>query len=343
METKNYSAWKINSEDFYQFNSWADRLRFLVGFAILAPSANNTQPWRFKIENERLLIFPNWNRSFRVGDANHRQVYVSLGCALENILIAADFYGLNIRLELLPLGEGGPAAELVFSGGDGLPKRKENHLIFSIPKRSTNRHNYENKMPEGSFFTWVKSFTNLETRVDLVGEPVKRDALAEVVVEANVAAMDDARFRRELFPYIKSNYTRSGVGMPGFVLGMKPILSLVAGWLVKFFSPVRQNKEKDLFMLKNHTPVFAVISSKEDRPAAWLKVGQIFQRISLEAARHGLATGPYSAPIQFGKYYEEIQKILGVNLRPQFIFRVGYPQTKYLSHTPRLLPEEVIG
>lgn len=342
METKNYSAWKINLEDFYKFSSWPERLRFLVGLAVLAPSANNTQPWKFKIQENRLELWPEWSRSFQAADANHRQVYLSLGCALENLLVAADFYGLRFELAILPRGESGPAAEMIFPGGEISPKRKDHHLIFAIPERRTNRHAYESKMPEQSFLIWLKSFTNSELRVDAVVEPVRRDALAEVIVEANVAAMDDARFRRELAPYIKSNYTRSGVGMPGFVLGMKTVLSLVAGWLIKWLSPVRKNKEKDLFMLKNHTPVFVVVSSKEDGPPAWLKVGQVFERIALEAARHGLATGPYSSPIQFGKYYETVQKIVGANLRSQFIFRVGYPQTQYPEHTPRLLPEEVI-
>ncbi len=35
----------INEADFPRFGSPQDQLRFLLGYAVLAPSARNTQPW----------------------------------------------------------------------------------------------------------------------------------------------------------------------------------------------------------------------------------------------------------------------------------------------------------
>ena len=42
--------WDIKKEDFLHQGQLADKIRFVLGYAILAPSTHNSQPWLFKVK-----------------------------------------------------------------------------------------------------------------------------------------------------------------------------------------------------------------------------------------------------------------------------------------------------
>ena len=43
--------WKISEGDFPRSGDAEEKLRFLLNYAVLAPSGHNTQPWLFKVRN----------------------------------------------------------------------------------------------------------------------------------------------------------------------------------------------------------------------------------------------------------------------------------------------------
>lgn len=62
---------------------------FLVECAIKAPSGHNTQPWKFENIDTGIIIHPDFKRALPVVDPENYELYISLGCALENLLLAA--------------------------------------------------------------------------------------------------------------------------------------------------------------------------------------------------------------------------------------------------------------
>ena len=66
---------------------------FMVEQAIKAPSGHNTQPWLFKINEKSIEIHPNLTKSLSAVDPDNRELYISLGCATENLCIAASAKG----------------------------------------------------------------------------------------------------------------------------------------------------------------------------------------------------------------------------------------------------------
>ena len=74
------------------FAQEADYL-FMIAQAVKAPSGHNTQPWLFKIAEGEIDILPDFTKSLPVVDPNHRELFVSLGCAAENLCIAAAHKG----------------------------------------------------------------------------------------------------------------------------------------------------------------------------------------------------------------------------------------------------------
>ena len=69
--------------------------RELVRYATLAPSSHNTQCWKFRLGDERISILPDTSRRCPAVDPDDHHLYVSLGCAAENLVQAANASGLH--------------------------------------------------------------------------------------------------------------------------------------------------------------------------------------------------------------------------------------------------------
>ena len=65
----------------------------IASYASKAPSGHNTQPWKFHITDSTITVLPNLDVALPVVDRNNRELFISLGCATENLCIAAEAKG----------------------------------------------------------------------------------------------------------------------------------------------------------------------------------------------------------------------------------------------------------
>lgn len=337
----NYKAWTINHEDFYKFESRIERLGFLVGYAILAPSSHNSQPWKFRVNEEYIELVPEHTRWLPKSDARYRQLFLALGCALENIIIASDYYGLRPKLSFVEK-DGVFGARLDYKSADSLPRGPQSHLIFSIAKRCTCRAPFERRLPEKSLLELVKGFSDERMRIDFVVSPEDRKAMAELTRDALIEALDDPEFRLELSRHTKSNITKSKTGMPASGFGMPTAISLIAPFLVRSLNVYRINGSATIKLLAKDTPVIAVISSKNDGCEDWIRCGRMFERIALECQSRGIKTAPMAAAVEIGSYSRKLQDLLHTDFRPQVFFRMGYSKKEF-PHSPRIPACEIIS
>lgn len=111
----------------------------MLEYSVKAPSGHNTQPWKFKINDTNIEVYPNLDKELPLVDSNHRELYISLGCAVENICISANEFGYNHKTEILNQdGSSFIRIELKKS------EVTKNPLFSQIDKRQTNRSNYKN-------------------------------------------------------------------------------------------------------------------------------------------------------------------------------------------------------
>ena len=78
-------------------NAQNDDFIQLVTAATQAPSGHNSQPWLFEIGTNEITILPNFSRELPAVDPSHREFFMSLGCALENLCIKASSLGYQPR------------------------------------------------------------------------------------------------------------------------------------------------------------------------------------------------------------------------------------------------------
>ena len=74
------------------------QLKEIVRFSTMAPSGHNTQPWLFLIDDNRITVYPDYSKRLPVVDPDDHALFISLGCALENLIIAAKHLDTNRAL-----------------------------------------------------------------------------------------------------------------------------------------------------------------------------------------------------------------------------------------------------
>ena len=114
-------------------------LQDCIRFATLAPSGHNTQPWRFRVAAGRIEILPDFARRTPVVDPDDHHLFVGLGCAAENLALAAGAQRCPGTLSFNPADNG----SVVFASGDGpgaVPA-----LFAAIPGSRSARTEYDGR------------------------------------------------------------------------------------------------------------------------------------------------------------------------------------------------------
>ena len=123
----------------------------LVRSAILAANPFNTQPWLFRVGPSRINVYADSTRSTGKFDPFFRELRIGLGCAIENLMLAAPAHGYRATLTVAPGTLTSPAArparELVAQLALDAGSVQESELYRAIPHRHTNRYPYDPAVP----------------------------------------------------------------------------------------------------------------------------------------------------------------------------------------------------
>jgi hypothetical protein len=60
--------WAISEDGYPASTDARERLRFLLGYAVLAPSGHNTQPWLFRMRDQAVELYADRTRALPVVD-----------------------------------------------------------------------------------------------------------------------------------------------------------------------------------------------------------------------------------------------------------------------------------
>jgi hypothetical protein len=156
-----YAEDAVNLEKGPAFEPWTDwnkpqqGILALVRAAILAASPHNSQPWLFKIKENEIEVLADIMRNTGGIDPFLRELHISIGCALENICVAAPTAGYKTNVKfmggaLLP-HMGTVTPKHIATVGCIPASQPANPLYDMIPRRHTNRTPYELKAVPNSF------------------------------------------------------------------------------------------------------------------------------------------------------------------------------------------------
>jgi nitroreductase len=335
---KNYAAWEINPQEFFECVTDEERIRFLLRFALLAPSSHNSQPWQFRIESKKAFsINRDDSRALHYSDQKNRQLYISLGCAIQAVRIACDHYGLLVKISYTDTGAKMDIADL-----EKDDTKADSHVFEALHSRSVNRQPYESTVfPPSELVTNIQTmFPSLS--IVLVSDQKQKEKIANIVLEGIDLAMSNPQFRKELAQYLIPTSSTQSVGMPGNTLGIPFFMSYIAPMLMKLININKAEEGKNKTLLYAHTPAFIIITSHVDNKVAWMEAGRAYMQFALSAHVAGFTTHPMAAPIEAGDCPKQLSAILKTGDHPLFLLRVGKSLSMKSLHSPRLSLEKVM-
>lgn len=332
--------WAISASDYPERGSAREKLRFLLGYAILAPSGHNTQPWLFRISGDAVEVRADRTRALPVVDPDDRALIISCGAALETLRIAARRFGRRVAVEPLPDTEDEDLLARAWLEEGGRASENEKELFAAIPERRSNRRRFEPRdLPEALLDRLVA-----DARAEGVWlHPVRgedRAPLAELIAEGDRIQMADRGFRRELASWIHPNRSRGGDGMRGYGFGFGELMSHAGPVAIRSFDLGRGQAGRDRALAAG-SPLLAVLGTEVDEPAAWLAAGQALQRVLLRARAAGVWSSFLNQPIEVPELRVRLAELIGrAGGHPQLLVRFGYgPEVR---PQPRRPLEEVL-
>jgi hypothetical protein len=328
----------------------------LVRAAILAANPHNSQPWLFCVSQSRIDLFADPSRNLGAVDPYLRQMYVGLGCTLENLLLAAQANGYAYQLTLLPKASDSTHAARV----DLLPSQvRVSDLYDAIPQRHTNRAPYDtSRQVSAATLSAMRSLGN-----DLPNATIfwftsdeARRRVGNLIVRATEAIIADKEQTGETAKWIRLSWQdvqryRDGITLDA--MGIPTSLRAIA----KILPPSSPEQNDQIWLQTTRdkqvatAAAFGIIAIRDiHNKAQRIQGGRLWQRMHLWATSQGLALQPLdqiseraeretslgSEP-KFGKALEEL--IGEPSWQALLLFRVGYPTLEALASPRRALAD----
>jgi nitroreductase len=332
--------WSVSEEHYAQRGGPEEKLRFMLNYAVLAPSGHNTQPWLFRVKDDKVELHADRTRALPVVDPEDRALTISCGAALYHLRLVARHFGYTDEVEVFPNTEDPDLLAEVHLGAPYEATAEEHELFRDITKRRTNRSPFQaREIPKEVLESleasaaeeggWLRTFTDNATK----------NAIAGLVAEGDRIQWSDRRFRRELAAWMHPNRTKSHDGMPGYAFGFGEFMSLTSPLVMRTFDMGGGRAARDR-QLAEGSPVLAVLGTQADASVEWLSAGQALGRVLLRARAEGIDASYLNQPIEVPELRPRLHDTIGAGGLPQLLFRMGYgPEAK---PTPRRTVAEVV-
>jgi hypothetical protein len=295
----------------------------IVNAAILAPSPDNNQPWRFVSNRDRLEVYLDPGRALP-SDVNSMFDLLGLGAAVENARIAASQLGYETRVEYIGWHApttSQPAATLTFSPG-GAPDPLSEHLATRCTCRKLYSTGPVSEKSLAAMADAARQFP--EVRVDWVTDRPRIRALARLAAATDRIRFEYEPFHNELFRQLRfsaaeAEQTRDGLDLR--TLELPP----GAGFLLRQLRPWPRMKWLHRLGLGRLLTVpsllsvrssgaLGVLSVAEPTSGQFLCGGRGFQRLWLAAQAEGLALQPLGSVSIF---FAHLKLLQGRKLSPR--------------------------
>ncbi|HEY0259555.1 MAG TPA: hypothetical protein VGC18_06870 [Lacisediminihabitans sp.] len=333
-------------------------LRGIVAAGVLAANPHNTQAWLFRAEGSTIEVLSDPTRRMPAGDASFREHFAGLGCATENMVIAARARGRVPAVDYFPDGETSPVvARIVLT--DGASAASELYRV--IGDRHSNRGRYRDRaVPADVLSALSDQAAGLEgAGIHWLTSAEEKKSMGALLIDAAKETVADTAESREGFAWFRNNradidrhrdgLTLDGQELGGFTLFMAKVL------------PAESRTDGAAFWLTQtrevHTATAAAygvitVPDVADRTRQ-VQGGRLVERAHLAATAHGLGFQ------HLNQITERIDRDRSLGARDRFsgrlgaligapastallAFRVGYPAGSAMRSPRRALADVLV-
>jgi len=308
-------------------------LKDYVRLATLAANSHNTQAWSFHIEANRIQIGPDYSRRTPVVDPDDHHLFVSLGCAAENLSLAAAAGGHAGEWRFDASASGG----LIYDFRTGA--KMVSPMLAAVTQRQSTRNIYDGKPVPAADLALLSDVGKIPG-VDLVliTDRPQIDRLRDIVIAANIVQMNDPAYLRELKSWLRYNPREAlakGDGLFSATTGNPTLPNWLGPIMVDLTVSAKSENDKYMKQLDSSSGVAVFVAAVEDHEH-WTQVGRACQRFALQATALGLKTAFMNQPVEVAKFRPDLAALVGMpGRRPDIVMRFGYgPLTPYSARRP---------
>lgn len=336
-------------------------MRELVRAASAAPSADNSQPWRFRIAGARLSVHAPEETLF-FGPEDHATL-LSVGAVAENLALSVAAPNAGGKLELGDLSCGDPYFDFELTEPD---------TTLSIPQqvieRHTNRHPYTVKPLPAGLVAKIEAMTEGTAKVVVLSAPDKLKAFIRVSTICSQCRFRNPELHRWLMGSLR--YTPEevarGDGLDIRTLHLPPgggaFMRFIKDWrrmeVLNRFGAYRLMAQAEADVLRKSAAMILIVGADGLRPA--FDAGRLMERVWIALNVGGCGVQPaYVVPDQanrlragslpgecradIARALEALKELLGLPAeeRTHIVLRAGWP-TKLPVRSRRLAQETVV-
>jgi len=323
----NYAPWLLDDERARQSRRPAVKsdggsspLRELVRCATLAASGHNAQPWKFALREDAIELHPDFTRRLPAVDPDNRELWISLGCAVENLLVAARAAGFEAAVSY-PEAADVIRIRLIAGAPPG------DALYAAIARRQNTRSAFDGRPVNPADFDRMQAMP-LEPGIGLrfVVTPGELTTVGEYVARGNISQFADRAFVTELIRWVRFNKREALASLDGLhsrCMGTPEVPRWLGRRVLSNMKPEAQARA-DAAKLRSSSGV-VVITSADDDKIAWVRTGQVYERFALTLTSQNLKLAFLNQPIEVAGIRGQFRSALGLGRTlPQLIVRFGY-------------------
>jgi hypothetical protein len=293
----------------------------LIQSATQAASSHNTQPWKFHATENAISIFPDFQRRCPAVDPDDHHLFVSLGCATENLAQSALAKGL--WAEAIIKSDNPQSIEIQWSP----TKAIENPMFQCISSRQCTRTEFNGQALSASEISILAAAgTDEGVSCQMITDRSVMQTILEFVLHANTLQMKDLAFVKELKSWIRFNSRQaheSGDGLYSATTGSPSLPTWLGDLLFSTVFTVQGENEKYTKQIKSSSGI-AIFSSEKNDIEHWVKVGRCYERFALQATAMDIRNAMINQPVEVQSVRPEFATFLGLgNRRPDLVVRFG--------------------
>jgi hypothetical protein len=312
------NTWRHGKVDAY------DKLALLleiVRFSTLAPSSHNTQCWKFKVEDHAISILPDFSRRCPAVDPDDHHLFVSLGCATENLVQASLANGLKGHVLFDATRDGMLHIDLEPT------KAFESALFQAIPERQSTRGEYDGKSISSLELKMLElAGSGKNVQMIILTEHKAMENILEYVVQSNTSQMNSPAFIKELKEWIRFNTNeavRTGDGLYTGTTGNPSIPTWLGNLFFDLFVTPKSENDKYAKQLRSSAGIAIFVSSTVNKEN-WVEVGRCYERFALQATALGIKNAFLNQPVEVSTIRPQFAASLGIgSRRPDLVVRFG--------------------
>jgi len=298
------------------------QMREIVRYATLAANGHNTQPWKFAILENAIEIQPDHSRRLPAVDPHERELWISLGCALENLSIAARAAGY--------------ASEVTYPDNvDFIHVRlaidtpQVDALLDAIPLRQNTRSEFDGQPIPTAALEQLQALP-LEPGVGLrfVTDPAGLGRLLDYINQGNLSQYADQAYIAELIDWLRFNKSEALAALDGLYsrCSGNPEVPRWLGQMVVSGTQPQQQADVDARKLRSSAGA-VIVASGSDNKTAWVRTGQVYERLALKLTSLNIKSAFLNQPIEVTTVRGQFQTAIGLDdALPQLLVRFGYAE-----------------